>query len=102
MHYLLFYLILCVQLHFKEYQIAYKFTVITKHPDKIVEEISQTLRHSAAKISAGGTCTNQQISILICMVNKQQIADFQKGIYRFKDAFSFCEPVGEMYGSFST
>lgn len=79
---------------------AYKFTVVTAYPDDIVKEISFTLRHSTTKLAAVGTYTNQQKAVLLCVVNKHQLNDFQNILAKYPDTFSFCEVVNETYGNF--
>lgn len=79
---------------------AYKFTVITTHPDEICQEITHILRHGATKLSAQGVYTNTSKSILLCVVNKHQLTDFKKIIEKYDETFSFCEVVNETYGNF--
>ena len=62
---------------------AYKFTVITTHPDEIVAEISDVLHHGATHLQAIGTYTNTEKSVLLCVVNKHQLSDFQTIDLRF-------------------
>ena len=79
---------------------AYKFTVITTHADELVEEIRQKLKHSSTRLSATGTFTGGQRQMLICVVNKHQIVDFQAILSKSDETFSFCETVNETYGNF--
>ncbi|MBE6762495.1 MAG: YitT family protein [Ruminococcaceae bacterium] len=79
---------------------AYKFTVITTHPDEIVSEISDVLHHGATKINAIGTYTNAEKSVLLCVVNKHQLSDFQTIISKYDNTFSFYEIINETYGNF--
>ncbi len=79
---------------------AYKFTVITTHPDEIITEITSILHHSATKIEAVGGYSNQNKSVLICVVNKHQLNDFQKIISKYDNTFSFHELINETYGNF--
>lgn len=79
---------------------AYKFTVITTHPDEISADIAQKLRHSATKLDAIGTYTKGERSVLICVVNKHQLVDFKNIIALYSDTFAFYELVGETYGNF--
>ena len=82
------------------YKSAYKFTVITTHPNEIIAEITTVLKHSATKIEAVGGYSDQSKTVLICVVNKHQLNDFRKIIDNFADTFSFCETVSETYGNF--
>lgn len=79
---------------------AYKFTIITTHPDEISADISHKLRHSATKLDAIGTYTGNERSVLICVVNKHQLVDFKNIIALYSDTFAFYELVGETYGNF--
>ena len=79
---------------------AYKFTIITTHADEICRDISSILRHSATKVSAIGTYTNTDKSMLICVINKHQLNDFEKIISKYEGTFSFCESVNQTFGNF--
>lgn len=79
---------------------AYKFTVITTHSKEITEEIFHILRHGATLIDAQGAYTNATKTVLICVVNKHQIADFKKIIDKYDETFAFYELVNETYGRF--
>ena len=79
---------------------AYQFTVITTHPDEICQEITHVLRHGVTKISVQGAYTQTEKTMLLCVVNKHQIADFKRLIDKYDDTFSFCELISETYGNF--
>ena len=79
---------------------AYKFTIITNHENEFIEEISLKLHHGCTKIDAIGTYTGQKRSVLICVVNKHQLTDFQKIVSHYDNTFSYFEIVNETYGNF--
>lgn len=79
---------------------AYKFTVVTTHPDEISREISDLLKHSSTKVAATGTYTNTEKWVLICVVNKHQLTDFQNILAKYDETFSFYELINETYGNF--
>ncbi|MBQ8816435.1 MAG: YitT family protein [Lachnospiraceae bacterium] len=79
---------------------AYKFTIITTHPDEICLEITNILRHGATRLEARGAYTGTSKSVLLCVVNKHQLTDFKKIIDRYDETFSFYEVVNETYGNF--
>ncbi len=81
---------------------AYKFTVITTHPEEIANEITHILKHGATKISAIGGYTGDEKTVLICVVNKHQLVDFKRIIDKYDNTFSFYEQVNETYGNFKT
>ena len=80
---------------------AYKFTVITTHADEISDEILHTLHHGATKLSAVGAYKKQEKDVLICVVNKHQVVDFQNILEKYDNTFSFVENVGNTYGNFA-
>lgn len=79
---------------------AYKFTVITAHKEALIKEITNTLRHGCTEIEAIGSYTNSHRTMLICVINKHQLNDFQKIIAKYSDTFSYFEVVNETYGNF--
>lgn len=79
---------------------AYKFTIITNHEGEFIEEISKNLQHGCTKIDAIGAYTGTKKSVLICIVNKHQLNDFQKIVSHYDNTFSYFEMVNETYGNF--
>lgn len=80
---------------------AYKFTIITTHADEICEEVLHNLRHGATKLSAVGAYKMEEKDVLICVVNKHQIVDFQNILKKYDNTFSFVENVGNTFGNFA-
>lgn len=81
-------------------QRAYKFTVITTHPEEITEEIFRVLRHGSTQVEAVGSYNNEEKTILLCVVNCHQLADFKNILEKYDNTFSYCETVNETYGNF--
>ena len=79
---------------------AYKFTVITTHPDEITAEIFDKLRHGTTRVSAVGSYGNTENTVLLCVVNKHQMVDFKNILSKYDNTFSYCETVNETYGNF--
>ena len=79
---------------------ATKFTVITSYPEEITADIIKELRHSATRISAVGTFSNDEKTLLICVINRHQIVDFKNILKRYDNTFSFSETVDDTYGNF--
>ena len=79
---------------------AYKFTVITTHADEIVTDVSNLLQHGATELKAMGTYTKTERSVLICVVNRHQLNDFQNILVKYDGTFAFYEVVNETYGNF--
>ena len=79
---------------------ACKFTVITTHPEEITNDILNTLKHSSTQISALGSFSKDEKTVLICVINKHQIIDFKNILKKYDNTFSFEETVNETYGNF--
>jgi uncharacterized membrane-anchored protein YitT (DUF2179 family) len=79
---------------------AYKFTVITNHKDELIAEITEKLHHGCTQLDAIGTYTQTPKTVLICIINKHQLNDFQKIVSKYSDTFSYFEVVNETYGNF--
>jgi len=79
---------------------AFKFTIITSKADEIIRDISTVLRHSATKIEATGSYSHAEKSVLICVVNKHQLNDFQTILAKYEDTFAFYELINETFGNF--
>lgn len=79
---------------------AYQFTVITEHPDEITQDVTKILKHGVTKITAEGAYTHNSKTVLLCVVNSTQIADFRKIIAKYDNTFSYCETVNETFGNF--
>ena len=79
---------------------AYKFTVITTHPNEICQQIMHNIKQGVTKISASGVFSEDEKTLLICVVNKHQLMDFKNIIDSFDNTFSFCETVNETFGNF--
>lgn len=79
---------------------ACKFTIITPYPGEIEKEITESLHHSSTKISAIGSFSHTEQSVLICVINKHQIVDFKNILKKYDKTFSYAETVNETVGNF--
>jgi len=79
---------------------AYKFTIITTHPDEITKDIFDVLKHGTTKVEAVGSYNNESKTVLLCVINPHQLVDFKKILKKYDNTFSYCETVNETYGNF--
>lgn len=79
---------------------AFKFTIITSAPDVIIDEINQYIRRGATKIQGVGAFSGKERTVIICVVDKHQIAEFKRLIAKHDDTFAFQDTVNETYGNF--
>jgi len=79
---------------------AIKFEIITMHADEISERIIKELRHSATIWAVEGAYTHNERQMLICLVNKHQIIDFQRILNEYDNTFAYISGVTETIGNF--
>ncbi len=82
------------------FKTAYKFEIITVHPDEIAEEIMTKLHHGVTRLSGEGMYSHEGKSVLICIIRKRQVAMLQKILRPYPDTFAYFSPVSEVYGQF--
>ena len=81
-------------------QSALKFEIITQHPEELAADLMQELKHGVTLLSAEGAYTHEQKSLVICIVNKHQIADIQAIIGKYPGSFAYITQVSETLGNF--
>ena len=79
---------------------AYLFTVISPYAKEIEKEIITELKHTATKLNAEGAYTGQEVDVLLCVINKHQISDFENIIKKYPHTFSYASSVIETVGNF--
>lgn len=84
----------------KGFKEAIKFEVITDAPDALADAIMRETHHGVTEVSAVGGFTHSNKTLLICVVNKHQIVQFQRIIQQFPGSFSYLSTVKETMGNF--
>ena len=79
---------------------ALKFEIVTQHPKELSDELMQSLNRGVTLLPAEGGYTHQQKSLVICIVNKHQIADIQSIISKYPGSFAYITSVSETLGNF--
>ena len=79
---------------------AIRFEIITKHPEELSQAIIHKLHHSATLIPGKGIYHGQEVSVLICVVNKSQVAQVSNIIRAIPDTFAVSDIVSEVIGNF--
>jgi len=85
----------------KGFKEAVKFEIITEEPVAMKKAIMETLHHGVTEISAVGGFTNKNKTLLICLVNKRQVVEFQKLLEKFPGCFAYMSTVKETMGNFN-
>lgn len=79
---------------------AIRFEIITDYPEEISTAIINKLHHSATLIPGRGMYLNKEVSVLICVVNKSQIAALSRIIRKYPNTFAVMDSVSEVMGNF--
>ncbi len=79
---------------------AYKFTIITTHPDEITQDIFDVIKHGATKMDVVGSYNNEGRTMLICVINPHQLSDLKDILFKYDNTFAYSESVNETYGNF--
>lgn len=76
------------------------FEIITDYPREISNEIIKKLRHSTTLIPARGMYSGKETNMLICVVNKTQVAAVTQIVRKYPNTFAVMDPVSEVMGNF--
>ncbi len=81
---------------------AVQFEIITNSPTEISEEIITKLGHSATIIEAKGGYTHEKKSVLICVVNKDQMVKLRNILEQYPGTFATISTVSSTVGYFKS
>ena len=81
---------------------AIRFEIITDYPGEISRDIIRDLHHSATLIPAKGMYLGRETSILICVVNKTQVAGISRILSQYPGSFAIMDQVIEVKGNFKS
>ena len=79
---------------------AIRFEIITDTPVELSQDIIAKLHHSCTLIPARGMYSGQEKNILICVINKNQIAALSKTTRRYPNTYAIMSSVSEVMGNF--
>lgn len=79
---------------------AIRFEIVTDRPEEISDAIIHHLHRSATLIPAKGMYQGKQTNVLICVVNKSQLAALNAIIRATPNTFAVMSQVGEVVGNF--
>ncbi len=79
---------------------AIRFEIITENPAELSEAIIHQLHHSATLIPGTGMYSGKPTNILICVINKSQIATLSAIIRQYPNSFAIMSSVSEVMGNF--
>ncbi len=82
------------------FQTAYKFEIVTDHPEELSREIMERTHHGVTLIHATGMYSHGDKSVLFCIIRKRHIAELQRVVRRYPGTFAYFSQTSEVYGKF--
>lgn len=79
---------------------AVRFEIVTDQPQKLSDAIIFNLQHSSTLIPAKGMFSGKETNVLICVVNKSQVAELLSIIHEFPNSFVVMSQVSRVVGNF--
>ena len=79
---------------------AIRFEIVTDYPNEISNEIITKLHHSATLVPGKGMFMGKPTNILICVVNKSQMAALSRIVRKYPYTFAVMSSVSEGMGNF--
>lgn len=79
---------------------AVRFEIITDSPEIISQAIIEQLHHSATLLPAKGMYRGKETNVLICVVNKTQVAAVSAIVRSIPNTFAVMSQVNEVMGNF--
>ena len=79
---------------------ALKFEIVTDDAAALGRALMTELHHGVTLLHAEGMYSNQEKDMLICVVNRHQVADFHDILARFPGSFAYVSDVNETMGNF--
>jgi len=79
---------------------AIRCEIITDYPEEISRTIIQQLNHSATMIPGKGMYSGRETNLLVCVVNKSQIAALSAIVRQYPNTFAVMSSVSEVMGNF--
>ena len=81
-------------------RMAAKFEVVTNHPNELAADLMKHLRHACTVVPAKGMYSGEERSMLICVVHRRQIVEFEKIIQKYDGTFAIISTVNGIFGRF--
>lgn len=84
----------------KSGQSAIRFEIVTDHPQELYDAIKSHLHRGVTLIPGRGMYRDKEVSVLICVINRSQIAAMNEVIRSFPNTFAVMSQVGSVVGNF--
>ena len=79
---------------------AVRFEIVTDYPEEISRDIIEKLHHTATVFPATGKYSDKKVYIVMCVVNKTQVAAMSGIVRQYPNTFTIMSQVNEVVGNF--
>jgi uncharacterized membrane-anchored protein YitT (DUF2179 family) len=79
---------------------AVRFEIVTDDPEPLSAAIIQNLHHTSTLIPAKGMYKGKPTNILVCIINKSQVAELASIVRNFPNSFVIMSHVTQVIGNF--
>lgn len=79
---------------------ALKFEVVTDRAEELSQVLLRQMHHGVTVVPAEGMFSHSEKKLLVCIVNRHQIVQFQQILADFPGTFSYVSEVTETMGNF--
>lgn len=86
---------------FKGARGAVKFEVVTTYANEITDELFSAMYHGCTVIPVRGAYSHTDRELLLCVVNRREIVDFERIIRKYDNTFAYISTVNEIVGNFN-
>ncbi|MBQ9784968.1 MAG: YitT family protein [Clostridia bacterium] len=86
---------------FKGIRSAVRFEVVTPHAEALSRELMEKLHHGVTMIPGKGMYTGKDYAVLICIVNRRQVVEFENIIRQYDNTFASISTANGIVGQFS-
>ena len=79
---------------------AARFEVLTLYGEELSKELMEKLHHGVTMLPAKGMYSHADYSVLICIVNRRQVVEFEKILLQYDNTFASLSTANGIIGRF--
>lgn len=79
---------------------AARFEVVTPYGEELSKELMEKLHHGVTMLPAKGMYSHADYSVLICIVNRRQVVEFEKILLQYDNTFASLSTANGIIGRF--
>ena len=79
---------------------ALKFEIISEEHEQLAAELMEKIHHGVTVVQAEGMYTHSEKGLIICIVNKHQVAEVERIVRKYPGTFAYIETISNTIGRF--